>query len=84
MEPLSIELPDSLRQHVEDRAAASGRSAGDFVRELIERDLQAHSALEELLLEAINDERESVEVNEAFWEQRRRELTRRMAKRTPA
>lgn len=85
MEPLSVELPESLREYVEHRAAAAGlNSAAEFVRELIERDRDAQIRLEELLLEALNDDREPVEVNEAFWEERRRELARRMAKRAPA
>jgi Arc/MetJ-type ribon-helix-helix transcriptional regulator len=85
MEPLSIELPESLRQYVEQRAAAAGLdSAAEFVRELIERDRNARVRLEELLLDAINDERQPVEVNEAFWEERQRELARRVTKRAPA
>lgn len=85
MEPLSVDLPEPLREYVEQRAAAAGlNSAGHFVRELIERDRNARARLEELLLEAINDDSEPVEVNEAFWEERRKELARRMAKRQSA
>ncbi len=81
MESLKVELPASLREYVEQRAAAAGlSSASEFVRELIEREQKARRHLEDLLLEAINDEGESVEVNEAFWEERRKELACRMAK----
>ena len=83
-QPLSIELPEPLRRHVEQRAAAAGfGTAGDFVRDLIERDRDATSRLEFLLLEALEDQSEPIEVDDAFWQERRSELARRIAERKP-
>ncbi|HMM83416.1 MAG TPA: ribbon-helix-helix domain-containing protein [Terrimesophilobacter sp.] len=37
--PISVRLPDDLRERIEALAKASRRSQGDVVREVLERDL---------------------------------------------
>lgn len=39
--PISVRLPDDLRERVEALAKATRRSQGDVVREALERDLSA-------------------------------------------
>lgn len=85
MEQLTIELPERLRRHIEERAAAAGfDSASDYVRRLVESDCAKHSRIEELLLEALDSAEEPIEINDAFWAERHAELERRRAMRTPA
>lgn len=38
--PISVQLPDKLRERVEALAAATGRSQGDVVREALKRELK--------------------------------------------
>lgn len=38
--PISVQLPDKLRERVEALAAATGRSQSDVVREALERELK--------------------------------------------
>ncbi len=82
MDDLTITLPEPLRQHVERRAAAAGlESPADFIRELVERDRSSSERLEALLLESLDSEGESIEIDDAFWAERHAELDRRLAER---
>jgi Arc/MetJ-type ribon-helix-helix transcriptional regulator len=77
MEPLSVELPESLRRRVEDRAAATGfKSASEFVRDLIERDLEQLARLEALALAGV-ESGPMIEIDDAWWAKKHEELERR-------
>jgi len=68
MEPLMIELSESLRQYVEQRAAAAGLgSAAEFVRELIERELNTTARMEALVREGI-ESGDLEEMDDAWWD----------------
>ena len=77
MEPLSIDLPDALRQQVEDRAAASGfESTSDFVRELIERYCEQAGRLESLAIAGL-ESGPMIDIDEAWWAKKHEEFERR-------
>lgn len=80
---MSISLPDSTQQFV-DEQVASGRypCASDYVRDLIREDEKraAQARLEAFLLAGASSG-EPVPVTPAFWEERRRELLRRHEER---
>lgn len=77
MEMLTIELSESLRRYVEDRAAAAGyETPSDFVRKVLEREQQANARLEALLIEGL-ESGEPIAVDDAWWEARHAELRQR-------
>jgi antitoxin ParD1/3/4 len=75
-------LPDSLKAFVETQVAEGGySSASEYIRELIRADQKrkAEEKLEALLLEGLNSG-EPIEVTEAFWNEKRRQLLERHRK----
>jgi antitoxin ParD1/3/4 len=82
METINISLPDSLKAFVETQVAEGGySSASEYIRELIRADQKrkAEEKLEALLLEGLNSG-EPIEVTEAFWNEKRRQLLERHRK----
>ena len=83
MTTMNISLPDEMKTFVEEQIKQGGYStASEYLRELI-RDAQKRAAndrLEKLLLEGL-DSGPGVEVTPEFWEERHRELERRLKQR---
>ncbi len=79
METLVIDVSESLKQYVQERAAEDGYSgAGEYVRELIlaDRRRKAAERLDELLIEGL-ESGESIEATPEFWEESERRLIER-------
>ena len=79
METMNIALPDSLKAFVETQVVEGGYSSvSEYIRELIRADQKrkAEEKLEALLLEGLNSG-EPIEVTEAFWHEKRRQLLER-------
>jgi antitoxin ParD1/3/4 len=79
METMNIALPDTLKTFVETQVVEGGySSASEYIRELIRADQKrkAEEKLEALLLEGLNSG-EPIEVTEAFWDEKRRQLSER-------
>jgi antitoxin ParD1/3/4 len=79
METMNIALPDALKAFVETQVVEGGySSASEYIRELILADQKrkAEEKLEALLLEGLNSG-EPIEVTEAFWHEKRRQLFER-------
>ena len=74
MATLNISLPDGMKEFVEEQVTKGDtyNSASDYVRDLIRRDQkhQAREKLEALLLEGL-DSGPPIEVNEAWWEEKK-------------
>jgi antitoxin ParD1/3/4 len=82
METINVSLPDSLKAFVETQVAEGGySSASEYIRDLIRADQKrkAEEKLEALLLEGLNSG-EPIEVTEAFWNEKRRQLLERHRK----
>lgn len=84
MTTMNISLPEEMKSFVETQVQQGGYStASEYLRELI-RDAQkkriADERLEKLLLEGINSG-PGIEVTPEYWEERRRELERRLSAR---
>jgi antitoxin ParD1/3/4 len=84
METMNISLPDNLKGFVDSRVKTGGYSSvSEYVRDLVREDQkrQTQENLEALLLEAtrLGPGRE---FTKADWEGLRRELARRLAKRS--
>jgi antitoxin ParD1/3/4 len=82
METIHVSLPDPLKAFVETQVAEGGySSASEYVRDLIRADQKrkAEGKLEALLLEGLNSG-EPIEVTEAFWNEKRRQLLERHRK----
>jgi Arc/MetJ-type ribon-helix-helix transcriptional regulator len=78
MEPLKIDLPQELRQYVEQRTGAAGlRSPSEFVRELIERDQKATARMEALVRDGIASGG-FVKMDDAWWEREFARLDERL------
>lgn len=81
METLTVELPGSLREFVEERAAAAGfETPGAFIRDVLEREQRRaeRNRLEALALEGLASG-EPEEADDAWWAERHAELDRRLA-----
>lgn len=87
MTTVTVQLSESLLHDIERRAAAAGfGSAGEFLRDLAERELrrkEERERLEALLIEAIDAPEESEVIDDAWWAERHAELDRRIADRKP-
>lgn len=73
---LYISLNEPLKSFVEEQTAAAGFARPDeYVSAVLnaERRRKAEDELEQLLLEGLNSG-PSIEANEEFWEEKRREL----------
>ncbi|MGH8057067.1 MAG: type II toxin-antitoxin system ParD family antitoxin [Candidatus Entotheonellia bacterium] len=76
---MTISLPEPLKAFVEAQVAeGSYHSAGEYIGELIRADQKrkAEERLEALLLAGLNSG-EPIEVTEAFWNEKRRQLLER-------
>ena len=86
MTSLNISLPTELKEFIEEMIASGGYgTASEYVRELIReaRKRAAEEKLEALLLEGLNSG-EPIEVTPQFWEDLRRDLRKRLAKKSAA
>ena len=86
MASLNISLPQSLKDYVEGQVQAAGYSTpSEYVRELLRQDQQrrAEQKLEALLLEGLNSG-DPIEITPEFWENKRRQLIERHARKTGA
>ena len=84
METMNISLPDSLKGFVDSRVKTGGYSSvSEYVRDLVREDQkrQTQENLEALLLEATRSG-PGRELKKADWDALRRELAKRLAKRS--
>jgi antitoxin ParD1/3/4 len=84
METMNISLPDSLKGFVDSRVKTGGYSSvSEYVRDLVREDQkrQTQENLEALLLEATRSG-PGRELTKADWEAFRRELAKRLLKRS--
>ncbi len=84
MASLNISLPQSLKDYVEGQVESSGYSTpSEYVRELLRQDQQrrAEQKLESMLLEGLNSG-DPIEITPEYWENKRRQLIERHARRT--
>lgn len=75
MSEITIELPDELREFVQEQAVRDGLSSpGAFIRHLLESEQKrrAREKLEEMLLEGVISG-PPIEVDERWWENFREE-----------
>jgi antitoxin ParD1/3/4 len=83
METVSVTLPESIKQYVEDQVAKGGYgSVSDYMRHLVETDQreQARAALEAEVLKGL-DSGESTPMTSEDWRAIREETERRHAAR---
>jgi antitoxin ParD1/3/4 len=83
METVSVTLPESIKQYVEDQVAKGGYgSVSDYMRHLVETDQreQARAALESEVLKGL-DSGESTPMTAGDWQQIREEVRSRHAVR---
>ena len=84
MASLNISLPQSLKDYVEDRVSVGGYSTpSEYLRELLRQDQKQRTEdkLETLLLEGL-ESGEPIEITPEFWENKRKRLVERNAKKT--
>jgi antitoxin ParD1/3/4 len=82
MTTMNISLPDALKAFVDGQIAKGGySSASEYIRELIRHAEKqaAQERLEAALLEGL-ESGEPIPVAPEFWEERRRELEKRLNK----
>lgn len=80
MTTMNISLPDALKAFVDDQIAKGGySSASEYIRELIRHAEKqaAQERLEAALLEGL-ESGEPIQVTPEFWEERRKELEKRL------
>ena len=77
---MNVTLPDSLRNWIETQATMTGHSSADGYVETVLRAEQTrlHREIDSKLLAGLASG-EPIEVNEAFWAERRRVLQERLA-----
>jgi antitoxin ParD1/3/4 len=83
METMNISLPESLKAFIEGEVATGGYSSvSEYVRTLVREDQKrkARERVEALLLEGLNSG-EATELTAADWEEIRREIRERHARR---
>jgi antitoxin ParD1/3/4 len=83
MTTMNISLPAAMRKFVEKQVSEEGYStASEYIRTLVreEQKRKAKEKLESLILEGLNSG-ESIEVTPEYWEEIRRRLQERGAKR---
>jgi antitoxin ParD1/3/4 len=84
MTSLNVSLPKTLKKYVEAQVKEGGYSTpSEYVRALVREDQKskAEEKLETLLLEGLNSG-EPIEVTPEFWRERRRELLKRLQKKS--
>ena len=84
MASMNISLPQSLKDYVEDRVSVGGYSTpSEYLRELLRQDQKQRTEdkLETLLLEGL-ESGEPIEITPEYWENKRKRLVERNAKKT--
>ncbi len=79
METLTIDIPASLKDYIQERVSEGGYSGpSDYLRQLIaaDRKRQAVERLDDLLIEGLNSG-EPIEGTPEFWEEMDQELAER-------
>lgn len=79
METMNIALPGSMKAYVQERVAEGEfRSVSEYVRDLIRADQRRRheERIDQLLLDGLGSG-EPVEVDEAYWESKKRALAAR-------
>lgn len=78
MTSMNVSLPESLRRFAERRASDGYSSVSEYFRELLrfDRERVAEGRLEALLIAGL-DSGEPIEVDEGFWERKRRDIEAR-------
>ena len=77
METMNIALPESMKSFVQKRVAEGGFGGiSEYVRDLIRTDqqLRHEERIDELLLEGLSSG-EPIEVDEAYWQAKKKNLT---------
>ena len=86
METMNIALPESMKAFVQERVAQGGfSSVSEYIRDLIRADQQRRheERIDALLLEGLASGT-PLEVDEAYWEEKKRKLAARIQQaRTP-
>lgn len=86
METISIQLPSSLKQFLDEQVATAGSmNASEYIQRLIAEDQnrKAHEDIDRQLLEAI-DSGSSTPLTDQDWDDIRREVQERSARRMPS
>ena len=86
MDTMNVALPESMKQFVNERVSQDGYSStSEYIRSLIQIDQkrQAEERIDALLLEGLASG-ESIAVTPDYWEEKKRQLTQRLAKSTLA
>ena len=84
MTSLNISLPETLKRFVEEQTEQGGYSTpSEYVRQLLREDQKRRTeeVLESLLLAGLKSGKR-IEANEEFWQQQRRRILDRHAKRS--
>ena len=84
MTSLNVSLPKTLKKYVEAQVKEGGYSTpSEYVRALVREDQKskAEEKLETMLLEGLNSG-QPLEVTPEFWKERRRELLKRLQKKS--
>jgi len=84
MASLNISMPKDMRQFVNKRAKATSHSTPtEYIRTLIREDQKraANDQLERLLLEGLESGPEIDATSDAWWENKRKDLRRRFARK---
>lgn len=83
MTSMNISLPEELKAFVEERVARGGYStASEYMRELIRRD-QNRARIEARIIEGL-ESGPPIEIDEAYWEAKRRRLEERRGEKYQA
>lgn len=83
---MNISLPETMKDFVDEQVQGGGYgSASEYIRDLVRRDQKqrAETRLETLLLDGL-DSGEDIPVTPEFWENLRRDLMARRAKKSIA
>jgi antitoxin ParD1/3/4 len=82
METMNIALPESMKHFVQARVTEGGYSSvSEYVRELIRADQKrkVEERIDTLLLEGV-ESGQPIPVTEAYWDEKKRKLTERLAR----
>ena len=84
MTTLTISLPESLREFVDQQVQTKGYgNVSEYFRGLLRgaQEEESERRVERLLLEALDDSRSDIEISPEFWAKKRRSLIERAEKR---
>ena len=83
MATMNISIPADMRDWIQEVVSAGGyQTASEYFRELVRRDQKERAKvdLEQLLLDGLESGK-GVEISPEFWEDKRKELLSRFARR---